>query len=247
MIPEFTRGLLATSLTVCVLAGPTVAVASASGAAERPAIVNIEDPANDANGVNDQGARYYTGERGDQQTPVNVDGRGDLLAVWFTNTATTVSMHVQTAAKSPTPGTAYGFRVYANPSGEQPDGCTIFQAVVAGPTWQGETQATIRDLCINPGPGNPPLAEGEVTTEAGPDETSILTMSFVIGSASMIEMCDSVVKPWADTRFVSGPASPFFIFPVLDNTKKGVDHQLRPAPQPSRKKKTKKAACPSVQ
>ena len=235
-------GLAAALLATCLTGGPVAA------ATEVPAQVNVKDPANDANAVNDQGAAYYVDERGDHQGPANLDSRADILAVWFSNTRTVLSVHVQTAANPPTPTAAYGFRVYANPTDEQPQGCTTFEALVSGPTWRGESQARIRDLCLRPGTGTTSelFARGPVTTEDGRDGTGILTMAFEVGTAPMIEACDVIVKPRADSRYVIGPASPFLMAPVLDNTKAGSDYRILPPPR-SRKHKAKQPApvCPS--
>jgi len=216
-------------------------------AAEIPEVVNVEDPANDANAVNDQGADGDVGQQGNHTGPANVDDRGDILAVWFTNTDTLLSVHVQTAEKPPGPASTYGFRVWAN-GNSAASACTVFEAFVAGPSWVGgDTRARIRDLCMRPGPGGEPFTDGEVTIEDGPDGTSILTMHFEIASAPMIELCDVIRSPDADVRYLYGPSSPFVVFPQIDDTEVGSDYQLVPAAKErSKKRSSKNPACPSM-
>ncbi|HVE74983.1 MAG TPA: hypothetical protein VNA30_07880 [Mycobacteriales bacterium] len=222
-----------------VLAAALVAVcAPAAQAAPAPVVPrqpNISDIANDANALNEQGATYYTGNHGDVAGPANADDRGDLLAVWFTATKTVLSIHLQTRASIAGAHTAFAFRVYTNPTMDEPVGCTKFEALVAGASWQGgPTKSQIHDLCLRPGPGQPAFTTGTVAVQAGPGSTGIVTMSFKIGSAPMIGPCATLTKPSADVRYAFGADTRAALLPVLDDTKPGTAFRLPAAGRSSR-------------
>ncbi|MGH2757423.1 MAG: hypothetical protein ACRDI3_06515, partial [Actinomycetota bacterium] len=92
-----------------------VLLASTSAAGESPRRVpqnvQIEDPAGDANFLNGQGNDLPIG--GDISTPVDLTVP-DILKVWFTHDAKTISAHVQTEAPPPATEGAYNFMVGVN-------------------------------------------------------------------------------------------------------------------------------------
>ena len=79
-----------------------------------PEVVNIEDPAGDANYLNGQGAS----EDGDHSTPADAGSVSDILKVWFTHDADVIRAHILTEAPPPAAASAYFFRVMADTGGD---------------------------------------------------------------------------------------------------------------------------------
>jgi hypothetical protein len=103
----------------------------AQAAAQIPAVVQIDDPAGDANTMS-----------GDMVTPAgNASNVGDLRKIWFSNTAETISVHIQTTLPPPAGAGGLLYTVLAAP-GEGPVstqavGCLQFRVYVPGGTSGG--------------------------------------------------------------------------------------------------------------
>ncbi|MBW3609892.1 MAG: hypothetical protein KY463_16505, partial [Actinobacteria bacterium] len=129
----------------------TAALSIPAGAQEAeptvvPEVVNIEDPLNDANFLNDQGNRGNTGFQGDHSSPVDAGSVSDVLKVWFTHDATNVNLHIQTQAPGPAT-TAILYQMYSNPGGDYSAGCLRWAALIPGVNYQGEPLIKLVDRC----------------------------------------------------------------------------------------------------
>jgi hypothetical protein len=152
-----------------------VLLASTSAAGESalvvPKKVQIKDPAGDANFLNGQGNDLPL--EGDISTPVDL-AVPDILAVWFTHDAKTISAHIQTEAPPPATEGAYNFMVGVNPSDAHHLGrCLLFDSVVEGPTHEGDAFARVV-RCRNPGDR---VVKGKLTVTEAVDGTGITTMT----------------------------------------------------------------------
>ncbi|MDQ3962579.1 MAG: hypothetical protein M3277_01475 [Actinomycetota bacterium] len=202
---------------------------------EVPAAVQIEDPAGDANYLNDQGVGLPL--EGDQTTPQDLT-ISDLLKIWWTNDAETISVHFQTEAPPPSSNAAYLFRAFTNPGGDFPDGCLWWEAVVEGPTFVGEAFARLRDMCSETDP-----VEGTISIATLEDETGVVTVTVPRDANAAFAPGGTIATPIAEVRNVTGAAAArFATAPVVDNTKPGTDYTItdeEPEPQPKKKKKKK--------
>lgn len=117
------KRVLTTILTIGV-------VLSLTGASAAPAPKEIlEDPAGDANALNDQGTG--DGSNGDHVTPADASTVTDLLAVTITNDAKKLTISIQTEAAPPaTQGV--GYRVRFNPDGAGGAHCIVLEAFFPG-------------------------------------------------------------------------------------------------------------------
>ncbi len=118
--------------------------ASLAGAAPAPKVV-IEDPINDANGLNDQGTG--DGSMGDNETPADASSVTDITAITIANDAKNLFIAIETEAGPP--GTqGVGYRVRANPDGAAGAYCLVFEVLHPG---AGNTltaaEAQLRDTC----------------------------------------------------------------------------------------------------
>ena len=187
---------------------------------------NIVDPAGDANYLNEGWIGAGQGEN--HVTPADNSSIGDILAVWFTNTAETVSWHVQTEAVQPSSGAAYWTEVMTNPDGAGTY-CIAWDIVVAAPTYQSDSFARVRDECT-PGESIP----AELTVEELGDGTGVVTGTVAI-SALPPQAADNVLaQPVAAMRHATGPIPsqvPQFggatvIQPTIDTTTVGTDYTI---------------------
>src|SRR5688500_2475580 len=119
-------------------------LAAPATAAPKPVIV-IEDPAEDANGLNDQGTG--DGTNGDHVTPADASTVTDILEISVSNDAKKLYIMVGTQAAAP--GTqGVGYRVRFNPDGTGGAHCLVFEAFYPG-GGNDLTAATghLRDTC----------------------------------------------------------------------------------------------------
>jgi len=202
---------------------------------EVPAVVQIEDPAGDSNYLNSQGVGLPFG--GDQTTPADLTV-SDILKVWWTNDAETISAHFQTEAPPPSSNAAYLFRVFTNPGTDAEDGCLWWEAVVEGPTFQGDPFARLRDMCAETDP-----VEGTLTISTLEDETGVITITLPRESNAAFAAGGTIVAPIAEVRNATGAtgAGPVTA-PVADDTKVGTDYTI--VDETKKKKKKKKKGKP---
>ncbi|MFN2526198.1 MAG: hypothetical protein ABR505_08035 [Actinomycetota bacterium] len=215
---------------------------------EVPEVVQIEDPAGDANYVND-GTTFGAGGGRNHVGPMNQDlsGIGDLLKVWYTNDATTLSVHVQTEAPPPSSGVAYYTEIISNVDGDG-NACVLIEYVIEAPTFQRDSYATVTDECAASDP-----VEGEVVVAEGPDGTGIATVTLPRASNVAFAPGSVLTAPEARVTNATGPlpdqvpmfGGGFVIYPIIDNTEPGTDYTLQDQrAKKCPKKKAKKGKCP---
>lgn len=131
-------------ILMSVMALCLAAASSFATAAPAPKVI-IEDPAGDANGLNDQGTG--DGSFGDVVGPADASTVTDLTDISITNDAKTVTITVGSETAPPaTQGV--GFRVRFNPDGAGGTHCLVFESFYPG---AGNTLAAaeghLRDTC----------------------------------------------------------------------------------------------------
>jgi hypothetical protein len=129
----------------------------AQAATEVPAVANIEDPAGDANGHS-----FATGTGGGLSFRA-----ADILKVWFTNDADTISTHIQTNGSVQLESLTYV--VYVDPG--VGDDCMQIRG-----TSGGNFNDPFASLNLSGDCGSGTEVAGEFIQEEGPDETGIHTI-----------------------------------------------------------------------
>lgn len=198
-----------------------------------PAVVQIEDPLNDANFLNDQDSAGGTPAAGQGDhtlpacppSPAPCDGAtvSDLLKVWYSNTKDTVSIHILTERPPPAISTIY-YRVAASP-GEGPvaadtRGCLNWRFIFGGksPAVNGQTHdvSTYRDEDPTKGTdyfefedtcngdGEIEIAKDQVTVETLEDTTGIVTMTVPRSASPLFGKGAKIASPYAISRLVAG-------------------------------------------
>ncbi len=241
-------------LLACALVGSPLALPSSAQEEPPttvPEVVQIDDPLNDANFLNDQGNRGSTGFQGDHATPADGGSVSDLLKVWFTNDAETVSMHIQTEAAGPAT-TAIMYEVFSNSGGDFPLGCLRWAALIPGvsPTspWQGPPVIKLIDRCNDEGTNLFANGiEGEYKIEELADGTGVLTATFPRSYSPLLADGLSIVAPFAESSLAVGADAAGVATPVtVDNTINGTDYVLvveEPPAEPPVKKGCKKGSA----
>lgn len=265
-----------------------LAALPAKAATVVPEVVQITDPAGDANYVNDQGfAGTGVGVGGQtiavpdsddnvtcgttpDAAPCDIGSASDVLAVWFSNTATEISAHILTEAPAPaTQGLTY--RVHTNPGegtlAANATGCLWWEASVAGvepntgqkTTYHGETKAQVRDLCDGFTDGNT-IVPAVYATEALEDGTGIISITLPRSINPKFGDGAKIISPYLEVRNLNGPgptpcqpvagcAPGGATAPVIESTKRGIDFDILgagpppPPPPPPVCKKKQKASC----
>lgn len=222
------KRILSVLLGVGLLAGGASA-APAQAVTKVPDKVQIEDPLNDANFLNDQDNAYGTpaaGE-GDHTGPADVGSVSDFLKVWFTNTKKTVSVHILTERPPPASTTIY-YRVAASPgegkvATDTTRGCLNWRMIFggkqstpgAGPVTpqtldistyrsadgtSGVNHFEFEDAC-NTGA---PVEVETVTVETLEDATGITTMTVPRSASPLLGRGGKITSPYAIARLVAG-------------------------------------------
>lgn len=210
-----------------------------------PETVQINDPLNDANYLNDQSLVNGVPEQNDQPTAADAGAVSDLLKIWYTSDATTVSVHIQT--EKPPPATqSYIYRVYSNP-GEgtvtsSTLGCLRFFAFVPGDGggYAGDQYAGLLDLC-NVGTDYAKNAvESELQIDTLKDGTGVMTITAPRSYSPLLGPGMTLDKPFASVRNLVGtgpdgdgqastadPNARWKGTTQIDNTKIGLDYVLQ--------------------
>lgn len=227
----------------------TIMSAPASGAVTVPEVVQITDPWQDANFLNDHGAAgtganvngQFVGvpDEDDHATPDDFNITADMGKVWFSATEDTVSAHVQTEAPAPSEEAVF-YRVYTNPGegemGSSTLGCLRFLAVVPGSApgggnYQGPQWVKIHDTC-NVGTNRfNHSADAQLTIEELEDGTGVVTITADRSYSPLLQGEEvAIVKPYAETAFtaggVAGGAQLLLDQLKYDTTKIGTDVEL---------------------
>jgi hypothetical protein len=204
--------LLAASLIAAAVFSTTAHAQEEPPPTTVPEVVQIEDPAGDANYGSAIG-------QADSSTPADLTV-SDILKVWFSNDAENISVHIQTEGPPPSSNAAYLFQVSTNP-GDEEDGCLEWVAVVEGPSYAGEPFARLEDVCA----GTDPI-EAVLTVEAMADETGLISITVPRAANALFAAGSSVSAPWAQARNATGLPQGFLNGPVADNTQVGTDYLL---------------------
>lgn len=207
-------------LVVALVAG-VIAALPARAATAIPDKPNIVDVDGDGNFLNDQGNGGIVGHQGDNAGGPNL-ADADFHAVWFTNTADEISVHILTAWAPPNPSFGVNLRVQAN------DGCLRFQARIPSVTFTGAELARVDDTCdttIEP-------VEGKLTIEELDDERGITTLTFPLSAHPALATGATLKAPFANSQLLVGEAPPnasgrcCLTAPQIDNTLPGLDYMI---------------------
>ncbi len=221
------KKLWSTALAAGLLASGSMLAAQA--ATTVPAEVQIEDPLNDGNFVNDQDVTGtpVSGE-GDHATAADASSVSDFLKVWFSNTKKTISVHILTERPPPAISTIY-YRIASNPGeGEvganTTRGCLNWRMIFPGQQVIPATPATgPQTIDTSTYRGSDPtkpaaLAEFEdvcnvagrqtegaaVTVEPLEDGTGITTMTVPRSFSPLFAKKGKITQPYAISRVAAG-------------------------------------------
>ena len=166
-----------------------------------PSTVQITDPALDSNTLG-----------GDTVGPANVSNVGDILKVWFSNTADEISVHVQTTAVPPAGAVGILFTVLVNPGegsvSKQANGCLRARLFVpggtAGGTYQGAWKTKLHDLCNEGTNWIDNGVQGKVFVEKLADATGITTLTFPRSYSTQLADGQVLTSPTARTDALAG-------------------------------------------
>ncbi|MFN2595420.1 MAG: hypothetical protein ABR579_11090 [Actinomycetota bacterium] len=203
---------LAAMALVMMLAGSmylTLPARAADPITEIPATVQINDPLNDANYLNDQSLVSGVPEENDQSTAADAGSVSDLLKIWYTSDATTVSVHIQT--EKPPPATqSYIYRVYSNPGKGSVTsstlGCLRFFAFIPGDGggYAGDQYAGLLDLC-NVGTDYASNAvEAPLQIDTLKDGSGVMTITVPRSYSPLLAPGLKLEKPFASVRNLVG-------------------------------------------
>lgn len=195
-----------------ILLGTCLLWAAAASVSAAPKVTTVlEDPAEDANALNDQGTG--DGSNGDHVTPADASTVTDILSVDVSNDAKNLYVTFETQTAPPaTQGT--GFRVRFNPDGAAGAHCIVLEAFYQGAGNDlAAPVAQLRDTCAG---GDPVPLE-------------VLGPMFVVPrKASKAFAKGAVLKAPQMQSFVYAGSSPPAGAAVIhmDTTKVGKDYKL---------------------
>jgi hypothetical protein len=197
-----------------------------------PDVVQIDDPVGDANFVNDQDNAYDTPAEGLGDNDAETIGNAtDILKVWFTHTATHVSLNVQ--LNGDPSGLAYDtyYRFSSNAgegsvASDTVRGCLQWVASMNGTAgaYNGPTEGALTDKCNVGTPVAGPLA-----VAAGPDGTFVMTTTFPRSYSPLLVDGAKLTAPFGVSRIVYANGLPQLgsaAYATIDNTKRGSDYDL---------------------
>lgn len=197
-------------ISTAALAACLAAASSLATAAPAPTVI-IEDPAGDANGLNDQGTS--DGSNGDVVGPADASTVTDLTEITVTNDAKNVTITVGSETAPPaTQGVS--FRVRFNPDGAGGTHCLVFQAFYPG---AGNTLAAatghLRDTC-----------EG-----GDPIPVEVLSNMIIVPRKAHPALGKGKVlaAPQAQSFVYAGTDYPAGGGPAVDTTKVGADYKIK--------------------
>jgi hypothetical protein len=181
-----------------------------TSAAPKPTTV-IEDPAGDANALNDQGTG--DGSNGDVVGPADASSVTDLLKVDIANDSK--NLYVTFVTETAPPATqGVGFRLRANPDGTGGSYCLHFEAFYPGAgNALDAAVAQLRDACT-----------GETT------EIEVLGPMLVIPRAASDALGKKAVLTGLQAHsfiYAGGPPPAGATHPMVDTTKLGTDYKLK--------------------
>lgn len=196
---------LAPALAIALVVGASSLVSAAP--AEKTI---VEDPINDANGLNDQGTS--DGSFGNNETPADPSTVTDITALKMSNDAKNLYISIET--EGPAQGTqGVGARVRMNPDGAGGSYCLVFEVFQPGAGNNLEkTEAHLRDTCT--GETTPVEAVGNMFTVPR-------KISKAFGKGAVLK------APQVHTFIYLGSSYPAGIpYPVMDTTVVGDDYKM---------------------
>ena len=210
---------VAVALALTAGAASAAQVSGRGGPAATPTKVQITDPAGDANFVND-GATHYNSagvvpDFGNQAGPADASAEADILSVWFTNTASTVTAHLQTEAP-PADTTRVAYFVATNPANFGHWGCLLFVLRLNDPAEASSQVGYILDNCD----GGERLV-GKHSIVQFVDGTGHISITVPRSASAVLGNGGVISSPVADARL--GIGTP----PVTDDTIRGTDYKLK--------------------
>lgn len=204
------------SLSLVIGLGLVALAATPLRAAPEPKPV-VEDPAGDANFINDQGTG--DGTFGDvDDAGADASEFADLLAVMFTTDKKNLYVHIETESTG-VPAAGEGMRVRVNPDGPGGVYCLNFEVFFPGAQndlteWKGH----LRDACA----ANE-LVEG--TAAVGP--FGGITITIPRKGHDALAKGKTLAAAQAQTFLWSGSYPTGVAGPYLDTTKPGTDYKLK--------------------
>ncbi len=225
-----------TTIFIALALGMASLVAVPAGAQEAPTVPetpNIVDPLEDANFVND-GTQAGLGKN--HTGPADASTVADLVAVWFSNTADTVSIHFQTQAAPPA-SNGITYQLFATPgegdAGSSEQGClralgNIPGSLPGGGTYQAEPFIRLVDRCNVGTSIFDDSVEGQFKIEEGPEGTGITTFTFPRAYSPLLSSGASLKAPQArsSSPTVGEHTNVGFASPSTDDTEIGTDYAL---------------------
>lgn len=203
------------SIAIVTTLGMAAALAAAPLQATAAPKPSIEDPAGDANFINDQGTG--DGSFGDVEG-AGVSEFADLQSVIFTNNKKKLFVHILTGSTG-VPAMGEGFRVRTNPDGPGGVYCLNFEIFFNGAQNDlTEWKAHLRDACA----ANE-LIEGEAAI--GPLGGMMITIPR--NGHDALAKGEILTAPQAQTYLWSGSYPNGVAGPYLDTTKPGTDYKLK--------------------
>lgn len=177
--------------------------------------IQIEDPAGDANYLNDQFGPFLGSVNHGDVEAVNVIPQADILDVRFSHDKKTVTAQIHLAAALPSP-VPLQFLVKANPvdAGVGQTGCAVFSARVAA----GEEE----DLTASGGDCFAGLEEATATVLALENGSGFVYISVPRKHSGMFSPGLTLVDPRASTQQLTEG----YALPTVDQTKTGDDYKL---------------------
>lgn len=189
------------------------ATSMSAGAAPKP-VLSLEDPAGDANFLNDQGTG--DGSFGDfEDAGADASEFADILSVSFSNDKKNLYVYLKTESTG-SPAAGEGFRVRTNPTG--PVYCLNFEIFFPG-AQNTVTAATaqLRDAC-------------SVATIEAQVELNVFggfTITVPRDAHEAFAKGGTLTAPQAQTFLYSGPHPAGVVGPYLDTTLAGKDYKLK--------------------
>lgn len=184
--------------------------APSAGAAPKAKVV-IEDPAGDANGINDQGTG--DGSVGDYVGPADASSVTDIVEISVANDAK--NLYITFTTETVPPATqGVGFRVRFNPDGAGGTHCLLFEAFYPGAgNVLAAAEAHLRDTC----------GGGETTPIEVLGNLLIIPRSAheALGKGATLAAPQAQAFIYLGSSYPAGLAAP-----TTDTTKVGTDYKL---------------------
>jgi hypothetical protein len=178
--------MIAATMCAGVLSGLPASAQEAPPAVVIPEVVQIDDPGGDANYLNDQALLNNVPPTHDNGSPADAGTTSDLMKIWYSTTADTVSVNIQLEGPPPSANASYIYRVFSNPGEGSVTtstlGCLRFFAFMPSATppvgaYSGPQYAGLLDYCDKGTSYTTDAAEGVLTIAEAADGTAVMTIT----------------------------------------------------------------------